>query len=110
MFEQYSIFLLMVNEFGLIFYFLFGCMSLKENTEKKVKARAQQKINSKNGSKSTIRYHIERGLDLESSTGQIMTWRLTHWDAKNGLMSTDADAKYVTLLVRFYAKYQLLDI
>ncbi|KAJ0750901.1 hypothetical protein HanLR1_Chr05g0187201 [Helianthus annuus] len=82
----------------------------KENAEKKVKARAQRKINSKNGSKSTIRYHIERGLDLESSTGQLETWRLTHWDAKKGWISTDAAAKYVSLLVCFYAKYQLLGI
>ncbi|KAJ0923217.1 hypothetical protein HanPSC8_Chr05g0213191 [Helianthus annuus] len=70
----------------------------KENAEKKVKARAQRKINSKNGSKSTIRYHIERGLDLESSTGQIETWRLTHWDAKNGWISTDAAAKYEKMM------------
>ncbi|KAJ0494212.1 hypothetical protein HanIR_Chr12g0594831 [Helianthus annuus] len=72
----------------------------KENAEKKVKARAQRKINSKNGSKSTIRYHIERGLDLESSAGQIETWRLTHWDAKNGWISTDAAAKYKMMKLR----------
>ncbi|MFS7976300.1 hypothetical protein Hanom_Chr10g00890841 [Helianthus anomalus] len=67
-------------------------MSMKKNAEKKVKARAQQKLNSKNGSKSTIRYHIERGLDLESSSGQLETWRLTHWDAKKSWISTDVAA------------------
>lgn len=50
--------------------------------EKRVMARGKRKMNSRNGSKSTIRYHIERGLDLDSSTGQIETWRLTHWDEK----------------------------
>lgn len=64
-------------------------------------ACGKRKMNNRNGSKSTIRYHIERGLDLDSSTSQIETWRLTHWDDKKGWRSTDAAVKYVSLLPQF---------
>ncbi|CAH1447044.1 unnamed protein product [Lactuca virosa] len=72
-----------------------------ETAEKRVMARGKRKMNSRNGSKSTICYHIERGLDLDSSMGQIETWRLTHWDEKKGWRSTDAAAKYLSLLAHF---------
>lgn len=72
-------------------------MSLKENAKKKVMARAKRTLDCRNGSKSTIRYHIELGMDLDSSSGQLETWRLTHWDEKKGWISSDASAKYVSL-------------
>ncbi|KAL8200529.1 hypothetical protein R6Q57_011868 [Mikania cordata] len=43
---------------------------------------AKRKAESRNGSKSTIRYHFEHGHDLYSSSGQIDTWQLTHWEEK----------------------------
>ena len=46
-------------------------MSLKETAEKRVVARGKRKMDSINGSKSTIHYHIEHGLDLDSSSGKL---------------------------------------
>ncbi|XP_042752338.1 uncharacterized protein LOC111906175 [Lactuca sativa] len=69
-----------------------------ETAEKRVMACGKRKMNNRNGSKSTIRYHIERGLDLDSSTSQIETWRLTHWDDKKGWRSTDAAVKYEEMM------------
>ncbi|KAI3732366.1 hypothetical protein L1987_63570 [Smallanthus sonchifolius] len=73
-----------------------------ENAQKKVMARGKRKLDSGNGSKSTLRYHLERGQDLDSSSGQLETWRLTHWDAEKGWISVDADEAYVSLLDQFY--------
>ncbi|KAK1427858.1 hypothetical protein QVD17_16556 [Tagetes erecta] len=61
-------------------------------------ARAKRKVNSKNGSKSTIRYHVERGLSLDSSSGQLETWRLTHYDAEKGWETPDLAAKYEEMM------------
>ncbi|KAK9066743.1 hypothetical protein SSX86_014066 [Deinandra increscens subsp. villosa] len=69
-----------------------------ENAEKKVMARGKRKVDSRNGSKSTIRYHLERGQDLDALSGQIETWRLTHWDAEQGWISTEAVALYEDMM------------
>ncbi|KAK9051006.1 hypothetical protein SSX86_027631 [Deinandra increscens subsp. villosa] len=69
-----------------------------ENAEKKVMARGKRKVDSRNGSKSTIRYHLERGQDLDASSGQIETWRLTHWDAEQGWRTREAAALYEAMM------------
>ncbi|KAL8214357.1 hypothetical protein R6Q57_003806 [Mikania cordata] len=69
-------------------------MRYVETAKKKVEARQNRKTESRNGSKSTIRYHLEHGHDLYSSSSQIDTWRLTHWEEKNGWISKDAAAAY----------------
>ncbi|KAK1413066.1 hypothetical protein QVD17_34796 [Tagetes erecta] len=71
---------------------------LTETAKKRVMARAKRKVNSKNGSKSTIRYHVERGLSLDSSSGQLETWRLTHYDAEKGWETPDLAAKYEEMM------------
>ncbi|CAI9276017.1 unnamed protein product [Lactuca saligna] len=65
-----------------------------EIAKKKVVARGKRKMETRNGLKSTIRYHVELGHDVDSSSGHIETWRLTHWDEKKGWKSTDMAAKY----------------
>nr|KAJ0197338.1 hypothetical protein LSAT_V11C700377150 [Lactuca sativa] len=62
--------------------------------KKKVVARGKRKMETRNGSKSTIRYHVELGHDVESSSSHIETWRLTHWDEEKGWISTNMAAKY----------------
>ncbi|CAI9284601.1 unnamed protein product [Lactuca saligna] len=69
-------------------------MSLKEIAKKKVVARGKRKMETRNGSKSTICYHVELGHDVDSSSGHFETWRLTHWDEEKGWKSTDMVAKY----------------
>ncbi|KAL8251243.1 hypothetical protein R6Q59_034936 [Mikania micrantha] len=69
-----------------------------ETAKKKAEARGKRKLDSRNGSKSTIRYHLERGQDLYSSSCQIETWRLTHWDAKKGWISKEAAATYEDMM------------
>ncbi|XP_076904199.1 uncharacterized protein LOC143559547 [Bidens hawaiensis] len=69
-----------------------------KTAKKKVVARGKRKLDTRNGSKSTILYHIERGLDLDSPSGQLETWRLTHWDAEKGWISTDAAAIYEDMM------------
>ncbi|KAK1429855.1 hypothetical protein QVD17_12128 [Tagetes erecta] len=61
-------------------------------------ARAKRKVNSKNGSKSTLRYHVERGLSLDSLSGQLETWRLTHYDSEKGWETPDLAAKYEEMM------------
>nr|KAJ0197029.1 hypothetical protein LSAT_V11C700367610 [Lactuca sativa] len=51
-------------------------------------------METRNGSKSTIRYHVELGHDVDFSSGHIETWRLTHCDEEKGWKSTDMAAKY----------------
>jgi hypothetical protein len=87
-----------ITEFGRIFYVLFGCTFFKEIAKKRVAARGQRKVSSRNGSKSTARYHLERGEDLDSSSGQLETWRLTHYDEEKGWISNDVEALYVSIL------------
>ncbi|KAL4585273.1 hypothetical protein LXL04_009889 [Taraxacum kok-saghyz] len=65
-----------------------------EVAEKKVIARGKRKMESRNGSKSTIRYHIELGHAVDSSCGHIETWRHTRWDEENGWKSQEMAAKY----------------
>ncbi|XP_074330258.1 uncharacterized protein LOC141667607 [Apium graveolens] len=55
----------------------------KERAVKNTINRSKRPWESKNGSVSTTRHHIWRGMELTSSTGQIETWRLNHFD-KNG--------------------------
>ncbi|KAL8252194.1 hypothetical protein R6Q59_035887 [Mikania micrantha] len=69
-----------------------------EIAKKKVEARQNRKTESRNGSKSTIRYHLEHRHDLYSSSGQIDTWRLTHWEEKKGWISKDAAAAYEDMI------------
>ncbi|KAL8215936.1 hypothetical protein R6Q57_022773 [Mikania cordata] len=74
-----------------------GATFLK-TAKKKVEARRNRKMDSRNGSKSTIRYHLENGHDLYSSSGQIDTWRLTHWDEEKGWISEEAAATYEDMI------------
>ncbi|KAL8249935.1 hypothetical protein R6Q59_006803 [Mikania micrantha] len=76
---------------------LCGATFLK-TAKKKVEARRNCKMDSRNGSKSTIRYHLENGHDLYSSSGQIDTWRFTHWDEEKGWISEEAAATYVDMI------------
>ncbi|WOH00526.1 hypothetical protein DCAR_0519892 [Daucus carota subsp. sativus] len=61
----------------------------KERAKKNINNRSKRKWGSKNGSVSTARYHIRRGMALTSSTGQIETWRLQHFDKNNGWLVPD---------------------
>lgn len=54
-------------------------------------------MSSRNGSKSTVRYHLEGGKDLDSSSGQIETWKLTHYDEEKGWTSKEAEALHVSI-------------
>ncbi|XP_062076208.1 uncharacterized protein LOC133780557 [Humulus lupulus] len=56
----------------------------KERALKNTTNRSKRKWESKNGSVSTPRHHIRRGMVLTSPTGQIETWRLKHYDAEKG--------------------------
>lgn len=76
----------------------YGCTFLKETAKKRVEARAMRKTDSRNGSKSTVRYHLESGQDSDLESGQIETWKLTHWDEEKGWISDDAAAIYVSVL------------
>lgn len=58
----------------------------------------KRKWNSKNGSVSTTRHHIRRGMGLTSSTGQIETWRLNHFDKETGWTGPDLEEIYVSNL------------
>ncbi|KAL8089636.1 hypothetical protein AgCh_039207 [Apium graveolens] len=55
----------------------------------------QKKWNSKNGSVSTMRHHIRRGMELSSSTGQIETWRQNHFD-ENGWTGPEFENLYTS--------------
>ncbi|KAL8242048.1 hypothetical protein R6Q59_012350 [Mikania micrantha] len=69
-----------------------------KTAKKKVEARRNRKMDSRNDSKSTIRYHLENGHDLYSSSGQIDTWFLTHWDEEKGWISEEAAATYEDMI------------
>ncbi|XP_074341524.1 uncharacterized protein LOC141678959 [Apium graveolens] len=65
---------------------LCDCWSSTQFQERALKNtinQSKKKWNSKNGSVSTVRHHIRREMELNSSTGQIETWRQNHYD-KNG--------------------------
>ncbi|XVE79855.1 hypothetical protein DITRI_Ditri14bG0090500 [Diplodiscus trichospermus] len=65
-------------------------------TQKNVDYRGKRKWESRNGSKSTIHQHIERGATMDSPTGHIETWRSRHWKAECGWFSPELEAKYVS--------------
>ena len=75
---------------------------MKEIAKKKVVARGKRKMETRNGSKSTIRYHVELGHDVDFSSGHIDTSRLTHWAEEKGWKSTDLAATYVSVVAHFY--------
>ncbi|KAM6563278.1 hypothetical protein CsatB_023276 [Cannabis sativa] len=66
----------------------------KERALKNTNNRSKRKWESKNGSVSTPRHHIRRGMNLASSTGQIETWRLKHYDMEKGWTGPDLEALY----------------
>ncbi|KAK1383579.1 hypothetical protein POM88_021314 [Heracleum sosnowskyi] len=66
----------------------------KERAKKNSENQAKRKWPSKNGPVSTPRHHIRRGMTLTSSTGQIETWRLQHFDEKNGWSGPDLEDLY----------------
>ncbi|KAL8256179.1 hypothetical protein R6Q59_031246 [Mikania micrantha] len=66
-----------------------------ETAKQKVEDHRNRKMDTRNGSKSTIRYQLENEHDLYSSSGQIDTWSLTHWDEEKDWISKEAAATYV---------------
>lgn len=50
---------------------------------------------SKNGSVSTPRHHIRRGMVLTSPTGKIETWRQKHFD-ENGWTAPELEELYAS--------------
>ncbi|KAF4360553.1 hypothetical protein F8388_017803 [Cannabis sativa] len=66
----------------------------KERALKNTNNRSKRKWESRNGSVSTPRHHIRRGMDLASSTGQIETWRLKHYDMEKGWTGPDLETLY----------------
>lgn len=62
------------------------------------KNRSQRKWDPKNESVSTARHHIRRGMSLTSSTEQIETWRLIHFDEEAGWTGPDLEDIYVRTL------------
>ncbi|XP_063944594.1 uncharacterized protein LOC108203730 [Daucus carota subsp. sativus] len=55
----------------------------QERANKNIENRSKRQWESKNGSVSTPRHHIRRGMALDSLSGHIETWRLKHRD-ENG--------------------------
>ncbi|CAH9108457.1 unnamed protein product [Cuscuta europaea] len=53
---------------------------------------------SRNGSKSTARHHISRGVELNAHVGHIETWRLRHWHPERGWVSVEAESKYEEMM------------
>ncbi|KAF4363470.1 hypothetical protein F8388_016598 [Cannabis sativa] len=69
-------------------------LEFKERAIKNTTNRSKRKWVSKNGSVSTARHHIRRGMVLNSSTGQIETWRLKHYDTEKGWTGPDLELLY----------------
>ncbi|CAH9130514.1 unnamed protein product [Cuscuta epithymum] len=61
-------------------------------------SRKKRKYNSRNGSKSTARHHVSRGVDLDAPVGHIETWRLRHWHPERGWISPEAESKYEEMM------------
>ncbi|KAL8237826.1 hypothetical protein R6Q59_018907 [Mikania micrantha] len=69
-----------------------------ENCKKEDRGLSKPQNGQQNGSKSTIRYHFENEHDLYSSSGQINTWRHTHWDEEKGWLSEESAATYEDMI------------
>ncbi|KAL8200239.1 hypothetical protein R6Q57_011578 [Mikania cordata] len=69
-----------------------------ENCKKEGQGSSKPQNGQQKCSKSTIRYHLDNGHDLYSSSGQIDTWRLTHWDEEKGWISEEATATYEDMI------------
>lgn len=70
-----------------------GTNEFKERAVKNTENYSKKKWASKNGSVSTARHHIRRGMVLTSLTGQIETWRKNHFD-QNGWTGPDLQELY----------------
>ncbi|KAF4402227.1 hypothetical protein G4B88_017739 [Cannabis sativa] len=70
----------------------------KERALKNTTNRSKRKWESKNGSVSTARHHIRRGMVLTSSTGQIETWRLKHYDSEKGWIGIELESLHNKML------------
>ncbi|XP_057771575.1 uncharacterized protein LOC130992830 isoform X3 [Salvia miltiorrhiza] len=77
---------------------LWASESYKERAKKNAISRSKRKWESRNGSKSTLRHHIERGVELDAPTGQIETWRICNWQSDKGWSSPELEAKYEDMM------------
>ncbi|XVF49897.1 hypothetical protein PTKIN_Ptkin04bG0052900 [Pterospermum kingtungense] len=68
--------------------------SFLERSKKNADSRGKRKWESRNGSKSTARHHVSRGVDLNSSIGHIETWRIRHWHSERGWENPELAVKY----------------
>lgn len=87
----------------LLSYFFFFILSItchfshKERAKKNAEARGKRKHDSKNGSRSTVRHHVARGLELDAPTGHIETWKHCHHSSEKGWSSQESEAIYVSI-------------
>ncbi|KAM6589518.1 hypothetical protein CsatA_012123 [Cannabis sativa] len=72
--------------------------SFLELSKKNVDSSSKRKWDSRNGSKSTARHHISRGVDLNASIGHIETWRLRHWHKENGWETPELKNTYEKMI------------
>ncbi|KAH6763409.1 hypothetical protein C2S52_020842 [Perilla frutescens var. hirtella] len=70
--------------------------SYKERAEKNADSGSKRKWETRNGSKSTTRHHVCRGVELDAITGHIETWRIQHCHPETGWSSQEVEAKYVS--------------
>ncbi|KAH6801401.1 hypothetical protein C2S52_001865 [Perilla frutescens var. hirtella] len=68
----------------------------EERAEKNADSRSKRKWETRNGSKSTARHHVCRGVELDAITGHIETWRIQHCHPEMGWSSQEVEAKYVS--------------
>ncbi|KAL5555526.1 hypothetical protein UlMin_037762 [Ulmus minor] len=69
-----------------------------DRSKKNADSRAKRKWDSRNGSKSTARLHVNRGVDLDAPEGHIETWRLQHWNSEHGWTSPELERKYEEMM------------
>ncbi|KAM6547717.1 hypothetical protein CsatB_019393 [Cannabis sativa] len=72
--------------------------SFLELSKKNADSRSKRKWDSRNGSKSTARHHISRGVYLDASIGHIETWRLRHWHKENGWETPELKDTYEKMI------------
>ncbi|KAL5540362.1 hypothetical protein UlMin_043031 [Ulmus minor] len=70
--------------------------SFMDWSKKNANSRAKRKWDSRNGSRSTARHHVSRGVDLDAPEGHIETWSLRHWHPEHGWTTPELERKFAT--------------
>ncbi|KAL5568138.1 hypothetical protein UlMin_024713 [Ulmus minor] len=69
-----------------------------DRSKKNADSRAKRKWDSRNGSRSTARHHVSRGVDLDAPEGHIETWRLRHWHPEHGWTTPELERKFEEMM------------